>query len=797
MSNIGTLPPRAIVSLVFFTVRALLVLSLLAAVAGLMACGSALQSVAHATAPAGNNNSPHVSLTPLNPSIPSEGKLQFTALVNNTSDTGVVWSASAGTISSNGLFVAPKVTVQRTISVTATSAAAASSRATVAVAVIPPQALSITTSSLNAAQIGSSYDTNLSANGGTAPYQWTVTSGALPTGLQLSRLGGVISGVPSESGTSAFTVTLKDATTNETTRALALTVSPGFAGSFDGPAELPRVYLQTTLADTPAPGKTINVNAGGDFQAALNSAACGDTITLQEGATFGGVFYLRHKSCDAGHWIIIRTSAPDSSLPPEGTRITPCYAGVASLPGRPHFNCTATRNVMAKLAFINKTGFGPVVFESGANHYRLIGLEITRSAGTSVVFNLMTPGNKATADHIVLDRLWVHGTARDETTRGVYLAGITSAAVIDSFFTDFHCVAVTGGCIDSQAIGGGGGDNPAGPYKIVDNFLEAAGENVLFGGGVATTTPADIEIRQNHLFKPLLWMPGQPGFVGGIDGHPFIVKNNFELKNAQRVLFEGNIAEYTWGGFSQAGYAIGITPKNQAGNNGSNLCPSCLVTDVTIRYSTVSHAAAGINIANVKSANGGSAKDGRRYSIHDITIDDINGNVYMGGGPLLLMLSDWTSNVLGDVSINHITGFGDPTRPVLTVGNESSYPKMSHFVYTNNVVIGGEYAVWSSGGKTNCAYSGTPISILEDCFRPYTFVKNAVIAPKEPRFYDKWPSGNSFPHDTAVMQFVNYNNANGGDYHLLPSSPYKNAGTDGKDLGADIDAIMARIANAY
>ena len=59
-----------------------------------------------------------------------------------------------------------------------------------------------------------------------------------------------------------------------------------------------------------------------------------------------------------------------------------------------------------------------------------------------------------------------------------------------------------------------------------------------------------------------------------------------------------------------------------------------------------------------------------------------------------------------------------------------------------------------------------------------------------------WPSGNLFPSDPTVVEFVNYNNGNGGDYHLLSSSPYKSAGTDGKDLGADVDAVNAAISGA-
>jgi hypothetical protein len=93
-------------------------------------------------------------------------------------------------------------------------------------------------------------------------------------------------------------------------------------------------------------------------------------------------------------------------------------------------------------------------------------------------------------------------------------------------------------------------------YKIVDNFLEAAAENILFGGGAATATPADIEISQNRMFKPLTWMKGKAGYVGGTNGNPFVVKNLLELKNAQRVLIDGNILENSWVGFSRVGFAI-------------------------------------------------------------------------------------------------------------------------------------------------------------------------------------------------------------------------------------------------
>jgi hypothetical protein len=51
----------------------------------------------------------------------------------------------------------------------------------------------------------------------------------------------------------------------------------------------------------------------------------------------------------------------------------------------------------------------------------------------------------------------------------------------------------------------------------------------------------------------------------------------------------------------------------------------------------------------------------------------------------------------------------------------------------------------------------------------------------------KYPAGNFFPTVADWdAGFVNYAAA---DYHLLASSPYKNAGTDGADLGANIDRV--------
>jgi hypothetical protein len=570
-------------------------------------------------------------------------------------------------------------------------------------------------------------------------------------------------------------------------RILAAASDEPAAGNFDGPAELPRVLMATALRDTPAPGKVIRVKAGQDASEAVEKASCGDTIELQAGASFSRL-YLPAKKCDDAHWIIIRTSTPDAKLPPEGTRLEPCYAGVTSLPGRPAFHCTSSENVLAKIEFDAKGGSGPVILASGANHYRLIGLEVTRAASSALIYNLIGP-DKGPADHLIFDRMWIHGTAQNETVRGVMLSRIRYGAVIDSYLSDFHCVAKSGGCVDSQAVGGGLGDDPMGPYKIENNFLEGAGESILFGGGEATVTPTDIEIRRNHLFKPLTWFRGQAGFVGGLDGNPFIVKNLFEIKNAQRVLFEDNILENVWGGFTQTGFAVLLGPKNQAGRT-ANLCPACTVLDITIRYCAISHVASGFQIGNALSDKQGAAKDGGRYSIHDVVVDDIDGERYAGFGAFAqvsMTPGESAAPLLHDVHIDHVTAF--PPQSVFIFGGPFADRKMSGFSVTNSIFTAGTRTLASTGGgpEKNCAAQAPKRAaedVLRNCFSPYVFHHNVIVGGG-----GGWPKDNKTPGKLEEIGFSDHKNGNGGEYQLPASSKFKRAAADQKDVGADVAGI--------
>ena len=737
-------------------------------------------------------NAVQVAIVPATLTLAAGGGHQFAAQVSNASNHDVTWWASAGKITTAGYFTAPTVNASTRVQLVASSKADTSKRAYayVDVTAVPASSsstpLAMTSTPLPQATEGVPYSAGLRATGGNTPYRWKIAAGSLPSGFSFDATAGTINGTASQSGSFPLTIQAADSAGHTASQQFAINVLPAANGNFDGPAELPRVYVKSSLADTPAPGSSHTVATMASLQSALSSARCGDTILLQAGATFQGTVVLPAKNCDDNHWIILRTSAPDSALPPEGTRLTPCYAGVTSLPGRPSFACSSSRNVLAKIAFAG-TGSGPIVLADGATHYRLIGLEITRSAPKALVYNLVINQSGGTTDHIVIDRSWLHGTAHDETQRGVALVGSTNFAIVDSFFTDFHCIAVSGACGDSQAIAGGLGDKTMGPYKIVNNYLEAAGENIIFGGGGATRTPEDIEIRHNHFFKPLIWMKGTPGFVGGQDGHPFIVKNHLEFKNAARVLVEGNVMENSWGGFSQFGFSILLTPKNQNGN-----CPLCVLHDVTIRYGTISNVGNGITVGNGISDSGAVSLGAWNESIHDLVITHVNAKTYNGGGHLFQESNNNEQNPIYNVAISHVTGIGDPTAAMLVLGNALNKP-LAGFSWTNNILAATSDGITTTGGGAgNCAYpgfGGGPAGKLDRCLKSYDFSGNVLIGNSGP-----WPKNNPTPASLANVMFSSSNLGLLRSLQLLPASPFSNGGTDGKNPGADIAAVQAAIS---
>jgi hypothetical protein len=136
-------------------------------------------------------------------------------------NAGVLWSltgcpvSSCGALSNSTVFgvtyTAP-TTVPTAFSVTLTAAALANSTITQTVTLNIPVNPAITTpaGALPGSAFHVAYSTTLAATGGITPYTWSISQGALPTGLTLSSPTGAITGAPTSPGTASFTVTLTD-----------------------------------------------------------------------------------------------------------------------------------------------------------------------------------------------------------------------------------------------------------------------------------------------------------------------------------------------------------------------------------------------------------------------------------------------------------------------------------------------------------------------------------------------------------------------------------------------------------
>ena len=551
-------------------------------------------------------------------------------------------------------------------------------------------------------------------------------------------------------------------------------------GAKDGPAELPKACYYTALDGTPSPGKQIRVAAKTDLAEAFEHAKCGDTLLLAAGASFE-LKDLPAKKCDDQHYVTVRTDTPDDKLPPEGTRISPAWAGVASLPGRPGYAQPAGGAAKLLAAVILRRPAGV----AAGDHVRFIGIEWTTPPEEDI--GRMITGERS--DHIIFDRNWFHPAEGKEVGHAIGMSeGAHMIAVINSYISGLTCIARTGKCTDATGIGGGKGDEQISTIKIYNNFIESAGENILFGGSAATQVPTDIEIRRNHLFRPMQWKEGEPGYAPAASGQAFVVKNNLELKSAIRVLVEANLLENTWGGFSQTGYSILLTPKSQGGQ-----CPICRVNDVTIRFNRIRNVAGVLQIANAPaSKTGGFAADGGRYSIHDIFADDLHDKDYKGGGSFLILVS-WQPP-LHDIVIDHVTAF--VTGKLFSVLNPGA--KLANFAITNSVFsVGGEPAVASAGGgRQSCAGKARgqgAEAIMQSCFDPYKFEKNLIISGHE-----SFPKGNFVVGSAEAAGIRDLKGSIGKDPKLCTAkgpgcpkiSPGAGAASDGRDLGADIDGSL-------
>jgi hypothetical protein len=484
----------------------------------------------------------------------------------------------------------------------------------------------------------------------------------------------------------------------------------------------------------PANAATHVVPAGGDLQAALTAAQPGDVILLESGATYTGNFRLPLKA--EGGYITVRTDAPPSQLPGPGVRITPAYAPV--------------------LAKIRSGNSSPALATmAGTHHWRFEHLEFQATTGGNGDIIALGAGSSQTLlsqqpHHLVFDRVYIHGDPVVGQKRGIALnSGDTE--IVNSYIADIKARGV-----DAQAICGWNG---TGPYRIENNYLEASGENVMFGGSDATIpnlVPSDIVVRGNLMSKPLSWQ-----------GEPWSVKNIFELKNARRVLVEGNIFEHIWKQ-GQVGFAILFTPRNQGGR-----APWSVVEDVAFRYNIVRHAGGGVSLTGWDD-EAPSAQTQRIHIAHNLFYDV---DARWGGPGAFLQIGNNPRSIV----VEHNTVVQSGTAVSVYGRKNGAVWPVDGFVFRHNLVRHNAYGVIGDG-------QGIGNPTLAAYFPGATFERN-VLAGGQASAY---PVTNYFP---TVAEFdAAFANPSAGDFSLVITTPFRALASDGGALGADIIRVRNVIA---
>ena len=163
------------------------------------------------------------------------------------------------------------------------------------------------------------------------------------------------------------------------------------------------------------------------------------------------------------------------------------------------------------------------------------------------------------------------------------------------------------------------------------------------------------------------------------------------------------------------------------------------------------------------------------------------------------------AEVMHDVTLNHLTivntGFratGNTATGLIVMdgppaGNKTATPRIDNLQFTNSIGDAGSSGAFpTGGGSVNCAVGAKTVADkVRACWAGSSAFTANVLVTDHASSALLLPSGNFTTSAWSKVGFVNFNGGDGGDYHLQQSSQYHGAGTDRRDIGADIDSVNA------
>ncbi len=215
----------------------------------------------------------------------------YSQQLTTTGATGsVTYAVTTGTLptglslSATGL-ISGTATAAGTFSFTVTATDGDHDTATQPYSIVVSPAITFTTTSLPATTLGTAYNQQVAATGGTGTLTYSVSSGTLPTGLNLSATG-ALTGTPSVAGTVTFNITATDSVGATITETIHFSTNPriAFTTTTLPAATLNSAYSQQ-LVTTGGTGAITYTVSSGNLPAGLSLSSSGAITGTPTSAT--------------------------------------------------------------------------------------------------------------------------------------------------------------------------------------------------------------------------------------------------------------------------------------------------------------------------------------------------------------------------------------------------------------------------------------------------------------------------------------------------------------------------------
>lgn len=506
------------------------------------------------------------------------------------------------------------------------------------------------------------------------------------------------------------------------------------------------VSISVVVNNHSAPTATFTVTTTSQLLTAWNSCTGGEVITIPAGTVMDNVnLPFRVLS----NYVTIQTSA---TLPALNIRIDPVTDAAKLVTFQTVFTNDIPLSVAIRQKYVRFRGIKAFVPPSISSYNAIY---VGFGTQTTVADN---------PEKIIFEHCVIKPSGTPNIVHGFWNDGY-KISVLSCWFGN---IGASG--LESHGIAGLTGK---GSHVYYNTVVQAAAINFMYGGSttsIQNLTTSNVDFRYVYLYKDPAWRNT------GLN-----VKNLFETKLGRRFYLYGCIFEYSWN--EAQNVAIILKVNNEFNTNS----PWIVSEDIVFESCRLSHVATAVGtLWDVY----GDAVSQRVNNVRfkNFLMTDISNTNW---GPFSGSFAAFSTS--SDIRIIHVTAMmpdGTGIRfqsPV--VGS------VIDFVMQDSIVAANGFGILKDSGpfwgNAIIAGTGNEFSWHHNVFALLNPDTSTIGTPSD--YPNSAPNNNNaYPTSIASIKFVDVGSEN---YRLADDSPYKNAASDGTNVGVNYTTLMTATAH--